>query len=155
MIFRYRNFQVRPFDMIVQLNFAARLILTIFVRACFCVVILSALSGAGCVVVAMLVGGWEGATTDGTDVRVHPGRLRLTLLLVEEVSLVRVVDNFFADGACVLLHLLASVDVFFHLLVGHLPVPPKTTPFLEGFSTFVTTVNFPLSTCQFILGLIC
>ena len=132
---------MRPFDMIVQLNFAARLILAIFVRACFCVVILSALSGAGCEVVAMLVGGWEGATTDGTDVRVHPCCLCLTPLFVEEISLVCVLNNFFAYWTCVFLHLLASVDVFFHLLVCHLPVSPKTTPFLEGFSTFVTTVN--------------
>ena len=135
---------MRPFDVIVQLNFAARLVLAVLVRACFCVVILSSLSRAGCEVVAVLVGGGEGAATDGTDVRVDPGCLRLTLLLVEEVALVRVVDNFFADRTRVFLHLLASVDVLLNLLMRHLSVSPKTTPFLEGFSTFITTVNFLL-----------
>ena len=135
---------MRPFNVILQLNVAARLVLAVLVRACFCVVILSALARAGGEVVAMLVGGREGSSTDGADVRVHPCCLRLALLLVEEVSLVRVVDNFFADRTCVFLHLLASVDVFFHLLMCHFPVSPKTTPFLEGFSTFITTVNFLL-----------
>ena len=135
---------MRPFDVIVQLNFAARLVLAVLVGACFCVVILSSLSRAGCEVVAVLVGGGEGAAADGTDVRVHPGCLRFTLLLVEEVALVRVVDNFFADRTRVFLHLLASVDVLLNLLMCHLSVSPKTTPFLEGFSTFITTVNFLL-----------
>ena len=135
---------MRPFDVIVQLNFAARLVLAVLVRASFCVVILSSLSRAGCEVVAVLVGGGEGAAADGTDVRVHPGCFRFTLLLVEEVSLVRVVDNFFAERTRVFLHLLASVDVLFNLLMGHLPVSPKATPFLEGFSTFITAVNFLL-----------
>ena len=135
---------MRPFNVIVQLNVAARLVLTVLVRACFCVVILSTLSRTGCEVVSMLIGGWEGASADGTDVRVHSCCLCLTLLLVEEVSLVRVVDNFFANWTCVFLHLLASVDILFNLLMGHLPVSPKATPFLEGFSTFVTTVSFLL-----------
>ena len=135
---------MRPFDVIVQLNFAARLVLAVLVRASFCVVILSSLSRAGCEVVAVLVGGGEGAAADGTDVRVHPGCLRFTLLLVEEVSLVRVVDNFLADRTRVFLHLLAAVDVLLNFLMCHLPVSPKTTSFLEGFSTFITTVNFLL-----------
>ena len=63
---------------------------------------------------------------------------------MEEVSLVRVVDNFFADRTCVFLGLLASVDILFNLLMCHLPVSPKTTPFLEGFSTFITTENLLL-----------
>ena len=94
--------------------------------------------------VSMLVGGWEGASADGTDVRVHSCCLRLALLLVQEVSLVRVMDDFVADWTRVFLHLLASVDVLFNLLMGHLPVSPKAAPFLEGFSTFVTTVSFLL-----------
>ena len=53
-----------PFNVIVQLNVAARLVLAVLVRACFGVVILSALARAGGEVVAMLVGGWEGASTD-------------------------------------------------------------------------------------------
>ena len=63
-ILRYRYFQMRPFNVIVQLNVAARLVLTVLVRACFRVVILSTLARTGGEVVSMLVGGWEGASTD-------------------------------------------------------------------------------------------
>ena len=44
MIFRYRDFQVRPFHVIVQFNVAAGPILTVFVRAGLSVVILLALA---------------------------------------------------------------------------------------------------------------
>ena len=70
------------FDMIVKLNVAACSVLAILVRACFRVVIFLALARAGGEVVAMLVGGGEGPAADGADVRVHPRRLRLALLLV-------------------------------------------------------------------------
>ena len=55
---------MRPFNVIVQLNVAARLVLAVLVRACFCIVILSAFARTGGEVVSMLVGGWEGASAD-------------------------------------------------------------------------------------------